>query len=321
MGYFVRDGVDGSVRFLKAIDMSRAHTMGHDLMAAVRFLTDLYLFERDLCRQLFDSRPASRVVRPLDDGIEALVDGVIDANIPWIVFERGDGDIRDGSVRGLLTVAAVARSMHQASLGLWQLHQRGVAHQDVKPSNLLAFAGYGVKVADLGRAVVQRGPSPYDSLDIAGDPAYAPPEHAYGAPLEGWDGLRLACDMYQLGSIFVFLISGKALNALIKELLEEAFWPQCWNGGFSGSFEEALPYLRSAHAAAVCAAVAALDVGSDHREFIVGLIGELTDPDPRSRGAPRFRGVPQQRYSLQPFVSRFDALAWRLERGLRASVL
>lgn len=54
--------------------------------------------------------------------------------------------------------------MHQITAALRQLHGSGIAHQDIKPSNILFFQDDHTKLADLGRASDRHGGSPHDEL-------------------------------------------------------------------------------------------------------------------------------------------------------------
>src|SRR5205823_2049082 len=65
-------------------------------------------------------------------------------------------------------------SLHHIATGLYQLHSAEVAHQDLKPSNILVFEGSTSKIADLGCASVKGVASPRDSAAFAGDRTYAP---------------------------------------------------------------------------------------------------------------------------------------------------
>src|SRR5699024_10639814 len=103
-------------------------------------------------------------------------------------FDRGDLD------------AVWALSMlYGASLGVFQLHQAEIAHQDLKPSNILVFSNDLSKISDLGRASDKNNPFRWDDVLFAGDPNYAPIEIYFGMPATEFDH-RYAFDLYMLGS-------------------------------------------------------------------------------------------------------------------------
>src|SRR5262249_27237780 len=130
-----------------------------------------------------------------------------------------------GDVRKYLDVAArfdsawVLRSLHHVATGLRQLHSAGIAHQDVKPSNVLVFDAKISKVADLGRASSQGESPPHEDHHIAGDPEYAPPELCYHHVVPDWNQRRLGCDAYLLGSMVVFFFGRCSVQSRIDALI------------------------------------------------------------------------------------------------------
>jgi serine/threonine protein kinase len=70
--------------------------------------------------------------------------------------------------------------LHHSAIGLHELHSIGVAHQDVKPSNVLVFPVEGSKLTDLGSSSQVGKPSQSDRKFIPGDVSYATPEQWYG---------------------------------------------------------------------------------------------------------------------------------------------
>jgi WD40 repeat protein len=94
-------------------------------------------------------------------------------------------------------VATVARAVHHA-------HQRGVLHRDLKPANVLVDPTGGPHVADFGLAR-RLGPEASASGVMAGTPAYMAPEQ-----VRREKGLTVAADVYGLGGILYFLLTGSA---------------------------------------------------------------------------------------------------------------
>lgn len=181
------EGIDetnlGYVGFLKALDLTVVGDMPLPVADAFQLVTQAYVFERDLVLDCA-ARNMRNVVVGLDAG-EVIVDqpGVnpILKSVPYIVFERADGDVRALMEQKLSSFDAawIFRVLHGTANGLRQLHQAGISHQDIKPSNVMSF-GEVAKIGDLGRASVQGEAGLFDQGDFAGDRSYAPPEFLYG---------------------------------------------------------------------------------------------------------------------------------------------
>ncbi|MFT5503532.1 MAG: hypothetical protein ACI845_002430 [Gammaproteobacteria bacterium] len=157
---------------------------------------------------------------------------------------------------------------------------------------------------DLGR--------PGEDTDIAADKAYAPLEQLYRAVPEGWDTRRLAADLYLLGSIATFLITGVGMTQLIKLHLGNEHW---WSN-FYDDYEQVKPYLREAIDAALEEIKEAAE--PEIAEEITTLIGFLCNPDPYARGHPRNLDSAGARCGLERFISRFKVLATRAEYNLKS---
>jgi eukaryotic-like serine/threonine-protein kinase len=196
-----------------------------------------------------------------------------------------------------------------------QLHSRNVAHQDIKPSNTLVFAadtsGRRVtKVGDLGRATVLGVPMAHDEYDVAGDPTYCPPEALYHAIPEGFGPRRIACDLYQLGSMIAFVFAAVPMNALLKMELHPAHSWENWGG----TYAEVMPYVRDALARSVDHVAARVPMPI--RESLSALLAQLCEPDPFYRGHKK-TSTSANPYALDRVVTQLDLLSRRAEAAVR----
>ncbi len=211
-------------------------------------------------------------------------------------------------------MAWALRTVHQATLGLRQLHDRGIAHQDVKPSNVLLFdEGKTGKLADLGRASVKSETGPYERMLVIGDGGYAPPEAYYGFQEGDWGARRKACDLFHLGSLLLFQFTGVNASGAIMGALAPAHVPAVLGSQWTGTFDDVVVYLRDA-ASRVTDQFPTVD-DDQLDEMIRARFLELCEPDPRRRGHPRDHAKRfGDSYSLERYVSFFEYMAARSER-------
>ena len=145
------------------------------------------------------SQSLKNVVHAIDSGSFWLDPIDNHSVVEYLIFELAEGDIRahlDASP--MFDTAFALHNLHQIARALQELHRIDIAHQDLKPSNVLVFRASEVsKVADLGRAWSRDFKSPYDGWSITGDRTYAPPELYYNAVPSDEATRRFGCDLYQ----------------------------------------------------------------------------------------------------------------------------
>ena len=306
--YVVRSA-DGKKAFLKAMDYKKA-LESKDPARELQAMTAAFNFERDLlekCR----SKGLSRVVTVITSGKLPPQDNDVSTVVEYLIFELANGDIRSFiSFESAFETAWAIRTMHQAAAALRQLHSAQIAHQDVKPSNVLCFSNQHTKLADLGRASDRDRTSPHDELDFAGDRTYAPPELLYGHVPEDWNRRRLGSDLYMLGSLVLFLCVQVSMTHLIfKRLNKEHRWLN-----WGGNYKEVLPYIQSAFAEII--RDLRKQITTEFADEIPELVKQLCNPDPDRRGDPKNIRLGNQ-YSLERYVSIFDRLALTAEWSLK----
>ena len=308
LGYLAHHA-SGREGFVKVINYE-AVLFSVDPTAELQRITEAYNFERDLVDRC-TRKNLSRVVTAYKHGNMRVAH--YSYPVSFIIFERADNDIRtvlDASVD--LELAVKLRMIHHAAAGIAQLHSIGVAHQDVKPSNLLVFnstmrAVDSAKIGDLGRATDQAYAARHDSYPIAGDPSYAPPEQCFGETPSSFGARRLACDIYQLGSLLAYLVTGgMTMNTLLHHFLDPRYAPRNW----SGTYAEVLPYVQAAHAASL----AAINSSFSHplAAALIDLIECTTNPEVERRGH-RASHKARQPYAMNRIVAELDLLARRAE--------
>lgn len=314
IGYIVQKGDQRG--FMKAMDYQRA-VEAPDLTKALQQITTEILFERDV---LATCVALSRVVRLHETGRVFLNghENNLMAAIEFFVFELADGDIRRALTFGQATdLAWKLRVLHHVAVGINQLHAKGIAHQDIKPSNVLQVKDSdktegNFKLGDLGRACVQGRDGPFDSLYVPGDQRYTPLETYYGYRSSEWVNRRAACDCYLLGSLVSFLFVGAGMTQLILLNLDKAHYPGQWQGR---EYADALPVLIDAHDKAI--SEVAVHIPDPLRGEIVQILMELSHPDPEKRGDARARRQVGRPVGFDRYISRFDLLRRKADIAMR----
>jgi len=235
---YIAENRDGRRAFVKVLHIALE---GHskDPLIETQTQINVFQYERDLVRKC-KNHGMNRVIRGIDDG------ELVKENIVYLILELAEQDLREQATAILnsrLDLAFRLRLLHQTSAGLNQLHWVGIAHQDLKPSNVLISHDRIAKIGDLGHAQARGLPRPGPSPNIAADPTYAPPEQLYGSvSADNWEERRLGADLYHLGSLSVFLFTGSGTTALLAKYLHPEHHWRVWRG----SYREVLPYIRQA---------------------------------------------------------------------------
>ena len=305
-GYIVQDS-SGRKAFLKAMDYTRAFR-SIDHVQAINALTSAYLFEKDICDKC-SSRHLARVVHAIESFTVQADPSNPFSKVECLVFELADGDIRSHlNASRRFDEAFLLRALHHVATALKQLHCADIAHQDLKPSNVLVFGkDIGAKVADFGRAWSKDFRAAHDNFKVAGDPGYAPPELLYNYIPADQNVRRYGCDSYLLGSLAAFLFTSAHMNALIIKHLNHAHYPYTW----SGTYAEVLPYVQTAFSSALDEFGTA--TAPESKRELVAIVSYLCQPDPAFRGHPLNRQGHADQFGLERFISAFDILAWKAE--------
>jgi serine/threonine protein kinase len=135
-----------------------------------------------------------------------------EGKIHFLVMEYVDGvSLHDlVELSGPLPVLRASHYVHQTALGLHVMHQAGLIHRDVKPSNILVDRNGTVKILDLGLArfftdhqdMLTRE---FDDQIIMGTADFLSPEQGRNS-----HDVDIRADVYSLGATFYFLLAGRA---------------------------------------------------------------------------------------------------------------
>jgi len=314
VGYIVENASEQK-GFLKALDYASALANYQDPAQKLYELTSAFLFERNLLYKCKDNRLRRVVIAIMDGTIK--VDPSPTGTVQYIIFELADCDVRSYmKFNKNFDLAWTLRSLHHVATGIFELHGRGIAHQDVKASNVLVFRGRESKVTDLGRAATRDVKSPYEAKIVPGDWSYAPPELLYGGVPLDWNRRRFGCDLYLLGSMVVFFFTGASMTSLILSKLEDFQHYLVWRGMFG----DILPHLKRAFGLALEEFRQEVDEG--FRNDLTTMVRQLCEPDPDLRGHPlNLAALGGNKQSLERYISAFNLLASRAELGMKGGVI
>lgn len=304
---------DGRRGFLKALDYSPAFD-AVDQTQTLQILLAAFNFERNIVAACTERR-MTHVVQGLDAGVARLPGfGPIINQANYIIFEQADGDSRSHlDAMEVFDEAWALRALHNVAVGLSQLHGAGIAHQDLKPSNVLVMPGVS-KVGDVGRSASDHMPGPCDALAAWGDLGYATPELLYGQPLPEVRTNRRATDMYHLGSLLLFFFTRAGTTAAISARLD----PELDHRHWQGTFAEVAPFLRDAFDGVVESL--GDSVRGSYKPELVALFRQLCDPEPDLRGNPSAPRGTIARFSMERPIAVLDRLARNAELALSKSL-
>lgn len=295
--------------FVKAFDFSRAFEPGVPTLLILNNLIASYEHERRILEHCKTHR-LRNVALAIDHG-EISVPGMteMEGRVYYLIFESALGDVRSQIDEAeALDAYWCLRALGHTSLGLWQLHREHIAHQDIKPSNILLYPDDIFRVADLGRSSQQGHQIAHDSQKIPGDRTYAPPELLYGYTHSDFKIRRFGADIYLLGNLAAFLFSGANITELLLTHLEKQYHWRNWNS----EYNKVLPYIQEAFVRVIELLRATFP--AQIRDQLASVIQQLCEPDLTKRGHPRGIGKVDQ-YSLERYVSLFDLLTRRLAIG------
>lgn len=312
VGYIVRDSVNSAPNaFLKIIsseDLLTRSREGSPILEVMTSCLNSFSHEKMLLEQCAGQN-LSHIVRLIDGG-ECTFKDVSAFPLFYLIFELADGNIRKFlDFSKALNEAWILRSIHNTTVGLAQLHKIQVAHQDIKPSNILVFDNKVSKIGDVGRSVprISTIPAEHLNLEITGDLTYTAIEMLYGYFDTDWATKRLCCDLYMLGNLIVFYFTRVNINTMIKDNLDRTYWCPFWGGTYSGTYENALPYIQRAFSEAVFKFKQILP---EHlAEDISVIVTDLCNPDFSKRGHPKNKVGHNNPFGLERFISKLNTLA------------
>jgi hypothetical protein len=290
----------GCFSFVKAFDF-RHEELGGDTDSLEKMVRE-YNYEKNVHIFCAD-QGVSRVTRIIGAD-KIVVEGVV---VHFLVCEWANRCVREHQPPGSIGVSAHDRflTMRDTAAALAQLHQSGVAHQDIKPSNAMVTDGGFVKLTDLGSSSCESINSPpHDFNALVGQVNYAPYELLYEQPPNGWRNRRFGCDLFLLGNLCFTTFVGASLSCLALHYIPHNYR----HTSFCGDYGEVVPYLLEAHHAIIPRFLSET-VPAGLVDDLSLLVSCLCHPDPLRRGHARNLQYHNNPFGLERVITAFDVFA------------
>lgn len=285
--------------FLKALDIEKFD------ISQINGLLAGFAYESDLL-QLCQERGLGRIIKVIESGqVERDPNAPrVLRQVPFLIFELAKSDVRPTiDISKQVSNQWRFQVLHQTTLALLQLHKERIAHQDLKPSNVLVFDEKSLKLADLGRSSLQGKAAPHDGLKVAGARNYAPFEQRYDYIRPDWIERRVSVDVFHLGCLVVFSFTNICFPEYVIDRLAPQFHPHNWGD----SYEKVIDHIKAATIQAL--ADLSYDFPPQFRTELIEIVRDLCHPDPVQRGKTGYKGKSAAGLLwLNRYVSRFDIL-------------
>ncbi|EWC58254.1 serine/threonine protein kinase [Actinokineospora spheciospongiae] len=158
--------------------------------------------------EISDPRRFANEIRTLaglsHPNLVAAYDAGTEGGTPFVVLSLVEGcTLRELVKRGPLSVAEVRRIGAVLADVLAHVHEHGIVHRDVKPSNILVDTAGEPHLTDFGLALLTGGTRLTHSDQMVGTAAFLAPEQVRGSEVGS------AADVYALGLVLLECLTGR----------------------------------------------------------------------------------------------------------------
>ena len=313
---------NGKEYFMKVLDLRKcfnnAKQFGFNMLDLIAEATQEFKYEMELSKHC-STNHVKNIINFLDGG-EIIMNEFIFNIVDFIIYEKADGNIRHNLsfsndimlIEKLKALTYKLRSLHEITLGINQLHNLGISHQDLKPSNILTI-GEQSKIGDLGRSLclTQDVFCPFTFTHFNGDRNYAPPEALFNYMLPDEKERLYQMDNYMIGSLIVFYICGVSFNTIMDKFFEHGLRKFCQSGI---SFDSARVYLINAYHSALLEFENNISC-NEIKDDLTKIVGYLCNPEPERRGHPKNIPLTNRtpNYDLSRTITELDVLQKKVE--------
>jgi len=187
--------------------MGRVYRAVHPVIGAevaIKVLATDLAGDAELAERFIQEAKVANLVR--HDGLVNVVGlGVLPTGAPYQIMELLHGVSLADLVRTKksLPIEQAIEIVTSGLRALAALHERGIVHRDVKPSNLFVTSSGRIKVIDFGIAKLVETRGLTRTGQAVGTPQYMAPEQVDGSVIDA------RADVYAMGAVLYELIAGK----------------------------------------------------------------------------------------------------------------
>lgn len=297
--------------FLKAFDYSRASKHGCNSSDEILEMLKAFKFEKAILEKC-SVKKHKNLISLIECGELKVAEAKEYPDVNYIILEYSNKGHIDNKLieESNFSLEWKILSLRHIANGLRNLHSISVAHQDIKPENLVLLSKEETKITDFGSAIdlelpLESVPKLFER-DYAGTWEWAPPELLYGDVSSDPIIRRLGCDLYLLGSMISYYLTGYNMTSYLRANLDPSLlWINLEN---RGKYKELLSYIIHANNDAINDIVSRYK-DEKIRETLRELLMILCNPKPEERGKSRIlKGTINQRFNLEYVVSKLDFL-------------
>jgi eukaryotic-like serine/threonine-protein kinase len=151
-------------------------------------------------------REIAIIARLESPSVVRLLDHGVGDDFVYIAMEYLEGEDLGHYIRLGLSTEQALTVLYQAALALRIIHQAGVIHRDIKPTNIMFRRDGTLVLVDFGFSkIVDDDPGITRQGQVLGTPQYMSPEQAMGLPMDP------RTDLYSLGVVFYEMLTGRRL--------------------------------------------------------------------------------------------------------------
>ena len=266
------------LRFLKAIDYASLFRLeGKEIVHEPHKFSVAFKNEK-LVNRICSDDNMSKVTKCFENGEICLPNHASEnEKVRYLLFEKAERDLDKLMATKQIDPVTQMVALRDAFEGIWQLHNSNIAHQDLKPANILDFGSNSFKVCDLGRSTIKDKPFYNKKCLRLGSKTISPPEILYEPKSDfidySFEVRRFGVDYFSLGSLTAFLFAGTDVNSLLYDAIGDDYH----YSSKKRNYQEVLVILKRRFSRVIDELYENLPI--ETKDFFIKLIQEFCEPD------------------------------------------